>query len=189
MTNEVDYLFMSLLTIQMFFFLKCLCMRYIFFKNLQDIVITTAILLLGTVNIHLDLLVYLPLSLFFSPCCIYLRVVYSPSLIYRIPWCRYVTIYLFNCWWVFIWVICQYCFLCTWRIYSSKVLLVANYSNCMKYCILVILEVSFSESSIGLGFSFSSLKLSFHYFLQSDVCLWGSSLAAFMIIFFKYLYF
>ena len=51
----------------------------------------------------------------------------------------------------------------------------------MKYCILVILEVSFSEYSIGLAFSFSSLKLSFHYLLQSDVCLWGSSLAAFMI--------
>ena len=54
----------------------------------------------------------------------------------------------------------------------------------MKYCILVILEVSFSEYSIGLAFSFSSLKLSFHYLLQSDVCLWGSSLAAFMIFFF-----
>lgn len=44
MTNEVDYLFISLLAIQMFFFLKCLCMRYIFFKNLQDIVITTVII-------------------------------------------------------------------------------------------------------------------------------------------------
>ena len=191
MTNEVDYLFVSLLAIQMFFFLKWLYEIYVF-KNLQDTVISTTIIV--TCSQYLCRFTGVFTTFFVLQSLLHLSKDYSPSLIYRIPWCRYITIYLFYYWWVFIWVICQYCFLCTWRIYFSKILLVANYSNfnCMKYCILALLEVSFSEYSIGLAFPFSSLKLSFHCLpqLRSQMSVFKDRLWLLLwFFFFNYLYF